>query len=262
MLRQHSVHKSKTGRDIQSPQTLNWRQKTTSALLRFAMTSVWFRERPDHSADSGCRHTDESVSRQRFIQGSIQFWRWSFMALNREVQGLTHSPRINRWKCHFVNFVVRTCSTFDRSGERKKPGAAVVSDVWEWECSCLCWSACVRVHKGGGCRQTGSRGLENRTGHHNSLSWSLATGRQTGWVKQQADRNLPPATSQRAFICEGNPAHFTHSNKHTQTHKLHFQVTALVSAGQNFLFRDVSDVRGKRKGGGTTDWFDCITTTD
>lgn len=39
---------------------------------------------------------------------------------------------------------------------------------------------CVCVYKGGGCRQTGSRGLQNRTGHHNSSSWSLATDRQAG----------------------------------------------------------------------------------
>lgn len=39
---------------------------------------------------------------------------------------------------------------------------------------------CVCVHKGGGCRQTGSRGLQNRTGHHNSSSRSLATDRQAG----------------------------------------------------------------------------------
>lgn len=39
---------------------------------------------------------------------------------------------------------------------------------------------CACVYKGGGCRQTGSRGLQNRTGHHNSSARSLATDRQTG----------------------------------------------------------------------------------
>lgn len=39
---------------------------------------------------------------------------------------------------------------------------------------------CACVYKGGGCRQTGSGGLRNRTGHHNSLAQLLATDRQAG----------------------------------------------------------------------------------
>lgn len=75
---------------------------------------------------------------------------------------------------------------------------------------------CACVYKGGGCRQTGSRGLQNRTGHHNSSAPSPATDRQAGLC---ADGSLIGICHQEPtksiYLNGGNPALFSHSNKHT-----------------------------------------------
>lgn len=88
--------------------------------------------------------------------------------------------------------------------------------------------ACACVYKGGGCRQTGSRGLRNRTGHHNSSAPSPATDRQAGL---NADGSLigichqEPTTS--IYLNGGNPALFSHSNKHARIHtqRTHYKTT-------------------------------------
>lgn len=84
---------------------------------------------------------------------------------------------------------------------------------------------CACVYKGGGCRQTGSGGLQNRTGHHNSSARSLATDRQAG---VNADGSLIGICHQQPtksiYLQGGNPALFSHSDKHafhkhrSQTH--------------------------------------------
>lgn len=87
---------------------------------------------------------------------------------------------------------------------------------------------CACVYKGGGCRQTGSRGLRNRTGHHNSSAPSLATDRQAGL---NADGSLIGICHQEPtksiYLNRGNPALFSHSNKHTRIHtqRTHYKTT-------------------------------------
>lgn len=80
---------------------------------------------------------------------------------------------------------------------------------------------CACVYKGGGCRQTGSRGLRNRTGHHNSSAPSPATDRQAGL---NADGSL-------IGICHQEPTKSIYLNggkpgpiltlKQTHTHNTH-----------------------------------------
>lgn len=83
-------------------------------------------------------------------------------------------------------------------------------------------SAPVCVHKGGVCRQTGSRGLQNRTGDHNSSSRSTGH-RQTGWAEWWllTDRNLQPTTN-KEHISVGETLPYSHIQTniqytHTQT---------------------------------------------
>lgn len=87
---------------------------------------------------------------------------------------------------------------------------------------------CACVYKGGGCRQTGSRGLQNSTGHHNSSAPSSATDRQAGL---NADGSLIGICHQEPtksiYLNGGNPALFSHSNKHTciHTERTHYKTT-------------------------------------
>lgn len=84
---------------------------------------------------------------------------------------------------------------------------------------------CACVYKGGGCRQTGSRGLRNRTGHHNSSAQSLATDRQAG---VNADGSLIGICHQqptKGIYLRGKPSPIltlkqTHIH-HTYTHNAH-----------------------------------------
>lgn len=64
---------------------------------------------------------------------------------------------------------------------------------------------CVCVYKRGGSRQTGSGGLQNRTGHRNSSWWSPATDRQ---ATMNADISLIRICHQRltkGIHFQGNP---------------------------------------------------------
>lgn len=85
---------------------------------------------------------------------------------------------------------------------------------------------CACVYKGGGCRQTGSRGLQNRTGHHNSSGRSLATDRQAG---VNADGSLIGICHQQATKSiylrgETQPYSHTQTNMHlTRTHTANHQ---------------------------------------
>lgn len=77
---------------------------------------------------------------------------------------------------------------------------------------------CACVYKGGGCRQTGSRGLEDRTGHHNSSG--LITGHgQTG--RANADGSLDVICHQQptksVYLCVRAWRQF-YSHPHTDTH--------------------------------------------
>lgn len=124
--------------------------------------------------------------------------------------------------------------------ERRRKKTSVVSELRVSERLCLCW-VCACVYKGGGCRQTGSRGLQNRTGHHNSSGRSLATDRQAGfecwWL---TDRNLPPTTDKEHLSAgETRPYSHTHSNKHKHslihTHTLFIFDSSLSSTLSSWL---------------------------
>lgn len=85
---------------------------------------------------------------------------------------------------------------------------------------------CACVYKGGGCRQTGSRGLQNRTGHHNSSGRSLATDRQAGL---NADGSLIGICHQqptKSIYLRGETRPYSHTqinthSTHTHTHSEH-----------------------------------------
>lgn len=76
---------------------------------------------------------------------------------------------------------------------------------------------CACVYKGGGCRQTGSRGLQNRTGHHNSSARSLATDRQAG---VNADGSLIGICHQqptKSIYLQGETKPYSHTQTNTHS---------------------------------------------
>lgn len=118
---------------------------------------------------------------------------------------------------------------------------------WAWSIrELVSLLVCACVYKGGGCRQTGSGGLQNRTGHHNSSGRSLATDRQAGVnadgsligiCHQQPTKSIYRRGETRPYSHTQTNMHSTNTHTHSEhisnvihAHSVHFWLITFILA--------------------------------